>query len=111
MLSGIRQIIEINISDTELLDSLIQSSGYGSRMSLNLQPNESHNFLAIIFCFYAYYPGVRYRVKNITSGFVWSDIFHPHSGSYRSIVIVPSSSLSIRDGDDRIEITSNIELY
>ncbi|KAK1382150.1 hypothetical protein POM88_019885 [Heracleum sosnowskyi] len=43
----------------------------------------------------------------MTSGFRWSDtLFHCYD--YESLIaIVPSSILSIKDGDDRIEITAD----
>lgn len=60
---------EIFIPSTEFLDWISESSECVSTMSLDLQPNASHNFLAIILVFE---DGLhlKYSAMNITSGFV-----------------------------------------
>lgn len=72
---------------------------------MQLKPNESHNLLAIILTFDDPHYGVKYSVKNITSGLIWSDTLFNH-GDLSLIEIVPSSILSIRDGD-KFEITAD----
>lgn len=106
--SGFKHNIAIHFPLTEYSDWIGQSSECVSTMSLDLQPNASHNFLGIILVFEDDY-NFDYSVKNVTSGFVLSD---HHYSLYKHeilIVIVPGSIFSISKGDNRIELTSTLK--
>ncbi|KAK1382386.1 hypothetical protein POM88_020121 [Heracleum sosnowskyi] len=97
----------------QLPDWIGQSSTLGSRVSINLPPNVSHDFLALILCFKHWgvvtYKKTTYSVKNTTSGFIWSGSFdndYPEA----QIIIVPRSIFSLEDGDQRIELRANAEI-
>lgn len=85
-------------------------------MSLALQPNESDNFLGMVFCLKGCADGelydINYSVKTTTTDLIWSDnrLYVPY---YHEswMVIVPRSIFLARDGDDRIELTANAEIH
>lgn len=78
-------------------------------MSSELEPNSSHNLLAIVFCFYTLdSPNVNCSVKNITTGFIRGDCFNNKDGDVL-VAVIPNSILSIKDGDD-IEITADEDI-
>ncbi|KAK1382149.1 hypothetical protein POM88_019884 [Heracleum sosnowskyi] len=111
ILSGFGHRVEISLGRKDFKDTVEFGLGtqltLGCRMSSDLRPNESQNFLAIIlaldFC-----KDLEYSVMNIESGFIWSDTLVTFSTP--AIVIVPSSIFLIRDGDDRIEITADRDI-
>ncbi|KAK1382178.1 hypothetical protein POM88_019913 [Heracleum sosnowskyi] len=80
-----------------------------SKMFSNLLPNASHNFLGMILCFMPGTSPIMYAVKSNTSDVMYSsedfDCFHEIV-----MIIVPRSIFAIRDGDDRIELTSDKEI-
>ncbi|KAL1828158.1 hypothetical protein ACET3Z_006570 [Daucus carota] len=87
----------------------ISQSSVGDKMCIDLPPIVSYDFLGMILCFK--HLGVdkgyltNYSVKNRTSDFIWRSSFG--ISSHESlIVIVPRSIFSVRDGDDRIELTT-----
>ena len=85
-----------------------ESANSGSTVSLDLAPNVSHNFLAMILCFthlggYINY-ATTYSVKNVTSDFVWTGSFYINNGPL--MVIVPRSDFPVTEGDDKIELTA-----
>lgn len=105
IISGFGHKIEIYISSAEYPDRIECVA------TDNLQPNASYNFLAIIFCFNTFNSSrVICSVKNITSGFTWSDALYNSKNGDVSVVILPSSILPIRDGDD-VEITADEEIF
>ncbi|KAK1382151.1 hypothetical protein POM88_019886 [Heracleum sosnowskyi] len=84
-----------------------QSSKGVSTMSIDLQQNASHNFLGVILCFNSYDDGGDYSLKNITSGFIWSDYLYRLDDDDTEIVLVPGSIFLVSEGDERIELTSS----
>ncbi|XP_063938664.1 TMV resistance protein N-like [Daucus carota subsp. sativus] len=91
----------------ESLD-LSESANSESTLSLNLVPDVSHNFLAMILCFthlggYINYVST-YSVKNIRSDFVWTGSFYINNGPL--MIIVPRSDFPVTEGDDKIELTA-----
>ncbi|KAK1382147.1 hypothetical protein POM88_019882 [Heracleum sosnowskyi] len=117
ILSGFGHKVEILIGREEFRDwiSTVPSEFGFVRYCLDLGKqfelgsNASHNFLAIILAFEDPHYGVKCSVKNITSGFIWSDTLSKFADYESLIVIVPSSILSIRDGD-KIELISDQKL-
>ncbi|KAK1382368.1 hypothetical protein POM88_020103 [Heracleum sosnowskyi] len=105
--------IRIYTRVAEFPDWTFQSSNFGSTMCLDLPPNVSRDYLAMILCFTLRGNNdlniSTYSVKNTTSKFIWNYSFLSHYHE-SLIVILPSSSFSVRDGDQRIEITSNSEI-
>lgn len=64
-------------------------------------------FLETIFCFNSFNSlKVNCSVKNITTGFTWSNTLYNNRNGDVSGVLLPNSILSIRDGDDT-EITAD----
>ncbi|KAK1382152.1 hypothetical protein POM88_019887 [Heracleum sosnowskyi] len=100
ILSEFGHEVNIYIGRKDFRDWICQDLG------IQLEPDESHNFLAMILTFEDPHFGVTYSVKNITSGFIWIDILCNLTDNESLIVIVPSSILSIRDGDE-IELKSD----
>ena len=93
--SGFGHKIEIYIPLAEYPDK-IEWIECASGMSTDL--------LALVICFCSSNGyNVNCSVKNNTSGFIWSDRLY-NSVGILSVVIVPNSILSIKDGDD-IEVT------
>lgn len=77
-------------------------------MSLDLLPNESQNLLGMVLCFEASVnDSVTYSVKNTASGFIWNSSCDNYYRKSAMMVIVPRTIFSVRDGDDRIEVTTN----
>lgn len=89
-------------------------------MSLDLLPNWSDNFLAMILCLDKWMNFLDYSVTTTTSNNEWTEDLRTHY--YHSLskwsehidgslmVIVPRSILLVRDGDDSIEVSSNVKL-
>ncbi|KAK1382140.1 hypothetical protein POM88_019875 [Heracleum sosnowskyi] len=78
-------------------------------MSLELPPNASHNFLAMIFCF-KLKKGlckIDYSVKNITSDFIWSDTLSRTYG-YESLMkeqwLDRKGELAVKEEDEGGEL-------
>ncbi|KAL1834507.1 hypothetical protein ACET3Z_004158 [Daucus carota] len=104
----------------QLPDWFIQSSDLGSKVSLDLLPNWSDNFLAMILCLDKWMNFLDYSVTTTTSNNEWTEDLRTHY--YHSLskwsehidgslmVIVPRSILLVRDGDDSIEVSSNVKL-
>lgn len=86
-------------------------------MSLDLQTNLSHNFLATILCLNAWSEHLDYSVKTTTSNFEWLEfgftypchnIWKCLTESFGSLmVILPRSVFLVGDDDDSIELSSN----
>lgn len=91
-----------------------QSGKLRSRMTLNLPPNVSHNFLAMILCLQnlgcVSYDPTFYLIKNTRSNYTWRSNFLSKYHEVQ-IVIVPKSIFSINDGDDRIELLTSTGEY
>ncbi|KAK1382148.1 hypothetical protein POM88_019883 [Heracleum sosnowskyi] len=109
ILSGFGHKIEICFKPAQLPDRDRQV--IGSTISFDLQPNEQHNFLGMMFRFSNDHYGVKYSIKNIKSGFIWNDSHKDFGGYGSTIVILPSSIFPIRDGDKTIEFTSEDDFY
>ena len=109
MCSEFEYTIHIYGSSAEFPEWLSLSSNLGPIMSMDLLPDVSHGFLGMILCFKHLgddeYYSTNYSVKNATSDFIWSDNFDICDDE-SLMVIVPRSIFSIRDGDDRIELTT-----
>lgn len=88
-------------------------------MSVDMPPDMSHNFLAMILCFklcedteIRLLNDLRpsyYDVQNTSSGFILQGSFDNHDHE-SLMVIVPRSIFSVKDGDDRIELTFDAEI-
>lgn len=103
--------MDIMISSAEYPNWTSQSSDLVKKMSMDLPPDASQNFLAIIFCFEC--GGtfkIDYFVKNTTSDFMWCNRTCSQNDNESLILIVPRSILSIRDAVSRIKIESNVEM-
>ncbi|XP_074359467.1 uncharacterized protein LOC141698600 isoform X2 [Apium graveolens] len=111
----------IQICSTEFPDWISKSSEYESMssfmsiepndgyptMSLNLPPNVSHNYLGMILCIRSSKSLTSYSIEKTASNFIWRGEFESY-GSYKSLmVIVPKSTFSVEDGDDRIILKAN----
>ncbi|KAK1382299.1 hypothetical protein POM88_020034 [Heracleum sosnowskyi] len=97
----------IQISSTEfpVWIRITQSSLYTGSMSLDLLVNVSCHFLGMILCFKSWDWSTYYSLKNTTSDFIWRDSVNC-SNNKPLMVIVPRSIFSVKDGDDRIELTT-----
>ncbi|KAK1367921.1 hypothetical protein POM88_034013 [Heracleum sosnowskyi] len=86
-----------------------QSTDSRSRVFLDLPPNNSHNFLAMILCYkdFGSYKG-SYSVRTTTKEFDWrvEDSLHSYFPFFEicdsCLDIVPKSTFSVTDGDSRI---------
>lgn len=113
--SGFGHQVNIYTPAAEFPDWISQSSNSGSTLSLDLQPNESDNFLGMVFCLKSCgdseLDDIHYSVKTTITDVKWSDerLYTPY---YHEswMVIVPRSIFTARDGDDRIELTANAEI-
>lgn len=109
--------IEIYIGKAKFPDWISPSSNLGSPLSLDLPPNVSQNYLAMILCFKHWGDKQSYRrnfsVKTTPSDVIWNGKAHCTPDYYHEscMVIVPRSIFLVRDGDDRIEITAEAEIY
>ncbi|KAL8090595.1 TMV resistance protein N-like [Apium graveolens] len=108
--------IEIYIGNAKFPDWISQSSNLGSPLSLDLPPNVSQNYLAMILCFKHWGNKKSYRrnfsVKTSTSNFIWSGDAHCTPDYHEScMIIVPRSILLVSDGNDKIEIAAEAEIY
>ncbi|KAK1382379.1 hypothetical protein POM88_020114 [Heracleum sosnowskyi] len=82
-----------------------------STWSVDLLPNVCHNIFGLIICFRPSKTySITYSLKNVTSDFIWSSKSY---NSYRKslMVVVPRSIFLVRDGDHRIELKANVEIY
>ncbi|XP_063943688.1 TMV resistance protein N isoform X3 [Daucus carota subsp. sativus] len=86
----------------------ISQGEYGTTMSLDLAPNMAHNYLGMILCFKCQAGGgsflIDYSLKTSASNFIKSDTEMEVYGA--CMIIVPRSIFSVRDGDNRIELTA-----
>lgn len=108
-------------SQSSNLGTTVCISNLGTRVSLELPPNLSHNYVGMILCFQhsgdENFQSVFYSIKTTTNDFVWSDGGNfSLSGDYyhkSSMHIVPKSIFSVRDGDNRIEFSAarKLNLY
>ncbi|XP_063940300.1 TMV resistance protein N-like isoform X2 [Daucus carota subsp. sativus] len=89
--------------------SQLHDSESRRRVSLDLTPSTSHNFLGTILCFKeatsVHWNENTYSIKNIRSGFKWSSSIHNYYTD-GLIIIVPESIFSVTDSDHRIEFTA-----
>ncbi|KAK1382372.1 hypothetical protein POM88_020107 [Heracleum sosnowskyi] len=114
--SGFGHQVNIYTQLAEFPDWISHSSNSRSTLSLDLQPNESHNFLGMVLCLKICGDNelfdIKYSVKTTTSDLIWSDDRLYTSYYHESwMVIVPRSFFSAGDGDDRIELTANAEIH
>ncbi|KAK1353331.1 hypothetical protein POM88_052466 [Heracleum sosnowskyi] len=110
IISGFGHEIKIYTSPAEFPDWISPSSDFGSSMSLDLPPNVSHNFLAMVLCFKRTgHPDIdllNYSVHNTTSDFKWTDSVR-YDYHDVMIIVLPRSIFSVNDGDETIELRSN----
>lgn len=89
--------------------SQLHDSESRRRVSLDLTPSTSHNFLGTILCFKeatsVHGNENTYSIKNTRSGFKWSSSIHNYYTD-GLIIIVPESIFSVTDGDHRIEFAA-----
>ncbi|KAL1804500.1 hypothetical protein ACET3Z_033147 [Daucus carota] len=94
--SGFGHPFQIHVERAKFPCWISQSSEYFSPMSFYLQPNTFKKFLAVILCIDATSLRATYEVINIRSGLRCIDTTF---GNGASVIIVPSSILSIEEGD------------
>lgn len=106
--SGFQNVIGICLGANTILPSWmsqLRDSKSRRRVSLDLTPSTSHNFLGTILCFEHSSLEDTYSIKNITSGFIWSDHIYKYEFG-RCIIIVPKSIFLVKNDDHRIEFTT-----
>ncbi|KAL8090587.1 TMV resistance protein N-like [Apium graveolens] len=82
-----------------------------STWSVDLLPNVWHNIFGLIICFEPSKTySVAYSLKNVATDFIWSSKSY---NCYRKslMVVVPRSIFLVKDGDHRIELRANAEIY
>lgn len=126
--SGFGHHIKIYASTSVFPDWICQSSdwigrtiSFGSEVSLDLPPNMSHNFLALILCSRFSRDGkAYYSVKTTTNHFVWRQgvpslrYFYDHYDDYNCVPcmdVVPRTIFSVADRDDRIKFKARQKYY
>ncbi|KAK1355532.1 hypothetical protein POM88_048788 [Heracleum sosnowskyi] len=88
-----------------------RSSNVGSAVSLDLPPNMSNNFSAMIICCeHRNYirDSKKYYVKTTTNGFAWMGVngYNPYDFHSNSCMdIIPRSIFSVTDSDNKIELS------
>lgn len=102
-------------------DWISETSSYCSAVSLDLPPNLSHNFLALILCSkFPWHGKAYYSVKTTTNDFVWIQGFPSLRCFYNDrddhkdnpcIDVVPRAIFSVTDSDNRIEFAAHQEYY
>ncbi|XP_063942126.1 disease resistance protein RPV1-like isoform X1 [Daucus carota subsp. sativus] len=126
--SGFGHHIKIYASTSVFPDWICQSSdwigktiSFGSKVSLDLPPNMSHNFLALILCSRFSRDGeAYYSVKTTTNDFVWRQgvpslrYFYDHYDDYNRVPcmdVVPRKVFSVTDSDYRIIFKARQKYY
>ncbi|KAL8090316.1 hypothetical protein AgCh_039695 [Apium graveolens] len=101
--------VQIYAAIAEFPDWISQFSNFRQKMSIDLPPNMSDDFLGMILCFKHLgddlFQAAYHSVKNTRSTCIWRDSSELFYGE-TLMVIVPGSIFSVRDGASKFELTT-----